>query len=268
MIITVHEITSDDDNFIPTAWINPSWFDVFSPNYDRRHQEQSQIKSQSNEHHQEQQDEASQLNFLGSIFSFLFGNGNPNTDLEERRQKVIASVIRNNGGAVVAEQIAPYLDDIGSRYAQEYEDYMLPVLTRFNGQPTVSLEGNIVYVFPELQSSASEQQVLPVEPCLQEIPQKFSAASPGAIALSAILGTLNLAGAIYLESLLVKEIITNGSAHNICLLLLSYGTAFVGIPLMRYFWLKRHNKKICDRNAERQERSLILADAGVQDKVN
>ena len=67
--------------------------------------------------------------------------------------------------------------------------------------------------------------------------------------LSAILGTLNLAGAVYLESLLLKEIIINGNhvlplAHNVCLLLLGYGTAFVGIPLGRYFWLKRHNKKI------------------------
>lgn len=37
---------------------------------------------------------------------------------------------------------------------------------------------------------------------------------------------------------------------------------------MRYFWLKRHNKKICDRNAQRQEQSHLLADAGVQHKVS
>jgi hypothetical protein len=150
---------------------------------------------------------------------------------------------------------------------------MLPVLSRFNGQPTVSPEGNIVYVFPELQSTAaSEHRALPTQSFLQEIPQRFSAASPGAIALSIVLGSLNLAGAIYLESLLVKEIIANGSvlplAHNICLLLLGYGTAFVGIPLGRYFWLKRYNKKVGDRNAERQERSLLLNDAVVQGKIS
>jgi len=91
--------------------------------------------------------------------------------------------------------------------------------------------------------------------------------------LSAILGTLNLAGAIYLESLLLKEIIINGNhvlplAHNVCLLLLGYGTAFVGIPLGRYFWLKRHNKKMNERNAQRQERSLLLTNVAVQDKVS
>ncbi len=175
----------------------------------------------------------------------------PTQTREERRQKAIAAVIHSNGGAVVAEQITPYLDEIGFGYAQEYEDYMLPVLTRFNGQPTVSPEGNIVYIFPELQSTAaSEQQEVPTQPFLQETPQKFSAASPGLIIMSAPIGTLNLAGAIHLESLLVKEIIANGSvlplAHIICLLLLGYGTAFVGIPLGRYFWLKRYNKKLGD----------------------
>jgi hypothetical protein len=272
VIILVHEVSSDDDNFMPTSGIGTDWLWVFSPNYNERSQERRVENSQTNGQHQEQDGQNSELNFFESVFSFLFGDGNPNADLEERRQKAIAAVIRNHGGVVVAEQIAPYLDDVGFGYAQEYEDYMLPVLTRFNGQPTVSPEGNIVYVFPELQSSASEQQEMSTQSFLEEIPQKFSAASPGAIALSAILGSLNLAGAIYLESLLVKEIIANGSvlplAPNICLLLLGYGTAFVGIPLGRYFWLKRHNKKVGDRNSQRQQRSLTLADAAVQDKVD
>lgn len=116
VIIIVQEITSDDDNFIPTAWISHSWLDVFSPNYDRRHQDQRQIENQSND----EQEKENQLNFLESIFSFLFGDRNPNADLEERRHKAIAAVIRNNQGAVVAEQVTPYLDDIGSGFTQEY----------------------------------------------------------------------------------------------------------------------------------------------------
>ncbi len=57
-------------------------------------------------------------------------------------------------------------------------------------------------------------------------------------------------------------------AYNLCLLLLGYGMAFVEIPLGRYFWLKRHNKKMGDCNSQRQERVLLLTDAGVQGKVS
>ncbi|HCF26335.1 MAG TPA: hypothetical protein DEV81_03795, partial [Cyanobacteria bacterium UBA11049] len=107
--------------YMPYFWIGPDWFWVFYPDYDTRYQQRRR--------------EARELNFFEAIFSFLFGDGNPNANLEDKRFSIIAAVIRNNRGAVVAEQIAPYLDDIGEGYAKEYEDYMLPVLTRFNGQP-------------------------------------------------------------------------------------------------------------------------------------
>ncbi len=266
VILTAASQNSDDDNsdrsygggsfFMPYYWIGPNWFGVFSPDYDRRYQER--------------REEESQLNFFEAIFSFLFGDGNPNADLEERRQKEIAAVIRSNRGAVVGEQIAPYLDNIGTGYAQEYEDYMLPVLTRFNGQPTVSPEGDIVYVFPQLQSYASrQQQLLAVPPYLQELPERFSAASGGQIALSIGLGVLNLGGALFLGSLLADVVAGGlvGFVQAIYWLLLGYGVAFLGVPLVRYFWLKWRNNNIALRNAQRQQRSLILANSNVKQKI-
>ena len=268
VILTAMNQSSNDNNsdrgygggnsfFMPYFWIGPNWYGVFSPDYDRRYQERRR--------------EESELNFFEAIFSFLFGDGNPNADLEERRQKEIAAVIRTNRGAVVGEQIAPYLDDVGSGYSKEYEDYMLPVLTRFNGQPTVSPEGNIVYVFPELQSSASrQQQLLSIPPYLQELPERFSAASPGQLTLSIGLGALNLGGAIFLGNLLSKVTVAGGLVgfvQAIYWLLLGYGAAFLGVPLVRYFWLKWRNTKISLRNAQRQERSLQLADSTVKQKI-
>lgn len=270
IVITAASQSSNDNNrdrnydgggfFMPYFWIGPNWYGVFSPDYDRRYQERRQ--------------ETSELNFFEAIFSFLFGDGNPNADLEERRQKQIAAVIRNNQGAVVAEQIAPYLDDIGTGYAQEYEDYMLPVLTKFNGQPQVSPEGEIVYVFPELQTTASQRRGLSVPPYLQELPQRFSEASSGQIILSAGLGVLNLAGAVFLGSLLADGTAAAqlgglvAFAQGVYWLLLGYGTAFLGVPLVRYFFLKWRNAKIALRNAKRQEYSLRLTDTAVQNKIN
>lgn len=267
VIITATNQSSDNNRdsdygggggfFMPYFWIGPNWYGVFSPDYDRRYQERRR--------------EDNQLNFFEAIFSFLFGDGNPNADLEERRQKQIAAVIRNNQGAVVAEQIAPYLDDIGTGYAQEYEDYMLPVLTKFNGQPQVSPEGDIVYIFPELQTTASRRRALSVAPYLQELPQPFSAASSGQLVMSAGLGVLNFVGALFLGNLLANGVAAGGIvafAQGIYWLLLGYGTAFLGVPLVRYFFLKWRNAKIAVRNAKRQEYSRLLADAAVQNKIN
>lgn len=266
VIITATNQSSDNNRdsdyggggfFMPYFWIGPNWYGVFSPDYDRRYQERRR--------------EDNELNFFEAIFSFLFGDGNPNADLEDRRQKQIAAVIRNNQGAVVAEQIAPYLDDIGTGYAQEYEDYMLPMLTKFNGQPQVSPQGDIVYIFPELQTTASRRRALSVAPYLQELPQPFSAASSGQLVMSAGLGVLNFVGALFLGNLLANGVAAGGIvafAQGIYWLLLGYGTAFLGVPLVRYFFLKWRNAKIAVRNAKRQEYSRLLADAAVQNKIN
>ncbi|TFI54640.1 hypothetical protein BLD44_008175 [Mastigocladus laminosus UU774] len=236
----------------------PDLFWYFSPNYDSYNQERRRERTQSD------------LNFLEAIFSFLFGDGNPNANLEKRRWKGIAAIIRKNKNAVVAEQIAPYLDDIGETYQQEYEDYMLPVLTRFNGRPQVSPEGQIVYYFPDLQVSATNKRDRSISSYLEELPWRFSAASSGQILLSAGLGVVNIVGALILGSLLrdgTAAAVLGGLvafAQGIYWLLLAYGIGFLGIPLVRYFWLQWRNRKIAERNRTRQARARVLASADTQ----
>ena len=237
----------------------PDLFWYFGPNYNTQ---------------SPQQREEGELNFFAAIFSFLFGDGNPNADLDARRWQEIAAVIRQNYGAVVAEQIAPYLDEIGQGYAQEYEDYMLPVLLRFNGQPLVSPEGQIVYYFPELQVTANKSQRQPLSVYLQEFPWRFSAASSGQILLSVGLGGLNLIGALVLGDLFRHGVAAKlggliGFVHGIYWLLLGYGTAFFGVPLVRYFWIQWRNRQIAARNQKRQARAklLVSADQAIQEKI-
>ena len=243
----------------------PNLFWYLSPNYDAHYQERRQERR-----------EESNLNFFEAVFSFLFGDGNPNANLEERRWQEIATVIRNNRGAVVAEQIAPYLDDIGQGYTREYEDYMLPVLTRFNGQPGVSPQGQIVYYFPELQVSAVKKRRYAISDHLEEFLWRFSAASSGQIMLSAGLGVLNFVGALVLGSLLKDGTVAAqlgglvAFVQGIYWLLLAYGAGFLGIPLLRYFWIRWRNRQIGDRNRDRLSRARILAspDAALQQKID
>jgi hypothetical protein len=206
---------------------------------------------------------------------FPFCDGNPNADLEERRWQEIGTLIRNNRGVVVAEEVTPFLDDIGAAYQQEYEDYMLPVLTRFNGQPMVSDAGEIVYYFPELQVSATTQRRQSISKYLEELFWRFSAASSEQVMLSAGLGLLNFVGALVLGSLLGGGTVAAqlgglvGFVQGIYWLLLAYGSGFLGIPLVRYFWIKWRNDQITLRNRDRLERAKLLANAApaLQQKI-
>ena len=213
-----------------------------------------------------------QMNFLEAVFSFIFGDGNPNYNLAEQKWSDIATAIRNNRGAVAAEQIAPYLDNLGQGYAREYEEYMLPALAHFDGRPEVSPEGQIIYHFPQLQTTAALQTPQPVATYLREMVWRFSHASSGQIMLAAGLGAVNLVGALVLGNLLTKSAIAGGFisfVSGIYPVLLIYGIGFLTIPLIRYFWIQWKNSTIEARNQERQQRTRLLnkPDANLQQKL-
>lgn len=104
--------------------------------------------SAQNEYYQQQQRKEAKPNFLMGVFSYLFGDGDPNSGLEERKWQTVASVIGANQGVVTAEQLAPYTGEDPAK-----EDWMVHVLQRFNGSPEVSEKGNIIYVFPAFQTN-------------------------------------------------------------------------------------------------------------------
>jgi hypothetical protein len=251
--------------WIPQFWLGGDWWWIFVPDFESRR----------DQHQRSRREDASRMNFLEAVYSFLFGDGNPNADLEERRWQAIATVIRNHQGAVVAEQITPYLEDLGTGYSQEFEDYMVPVLLRFDGRPEVSPQGALIYHFPELQTTATQQSQKSVPAYLQEQFWRFSQASSGQMLGVIGLGGLNFIGALLLGSLFEdRQIIAElgglvAFVHSIYWLLLSYGTAFVVIPGIRYFWLQRRNQAITLRNQERYQRTITLTDANptLQEKL-
>lgn len=251
-------------------WFGPDWFSPFSWGYYHRpyyYRRQQQITSHSRQSYTAGNEE-SKMNFLEVVFSFLFGDGNPNYNLEERRWQAIAAVIKNNRGAVVAEQIAPYLDDLGSNSQKRNEEYMLPVLTRFNGRPEVSPLGQIVYHFPELQTTAQEWNSQTVSAYLKEYRRRFSEADSSQLVLAGGLGTLNFVLALILGSLLNNpEAIAKVGADFVGFIvfvdaiypiLLAYGIGFLLVPLVRYYWVQWRNQKIKNRNENRQNRAVAL----------
>ncbi|MBE9008973.1 hypothetical protein IQ250_01970 [Pseudanabaenaceae cyanobacterium LEGE 13415] len=243
----------DNDNggdfSMPNVWISPDFFWIFSPNYDRRPAQQK-----------------SQLNFLESIYSFLFGDGNPNADLEERRWQSIGAVIRQNRGAVIAEQIAPFLDSIGTRSEQESEQFMLPVLTRFDGRPEVTPEGQFVYHFPSLQTTVAQSDDRKWLPAfLRESLYQFSKATTGQITMAATWGVVLLILALILTGIVASA----GAAvfKAIAFVSLGYSVLYLLVPTVRYFTIKGRNAKILERNRDRESRAKQLANPTVQHKL-
>ncbi len=91
--------------------------------------------------------EEKKANFFLEVFSFLFGDGDPNSNIEKQRWQYIAKLIVDNGGVVTEEEVKPLLEGEKSS--------ILPVLVRFNGRPEVTENGGIVYVFAELAQQSS-----------------------------------------------------------------------------------------------------------------
>jgi hypothetical protein len=202
------------------------------------------------------------LNFLESIFSFLFGDGNPNYDLEKRRWQSIATVIQNNRGAIIGEQIAPYCDDFTNENLEE-EQYILPVLVRFNGYPEVSEIGEIIYYFPDLQITTKERKNRQVSAYLEEDIWQFSQATNEQKILTIGLGSFNILLATILGYLMKIGVAAKAGAFvgfviSIYWFLLIYSIAFFAIPSIRYFFLQWRNRKIERRNYKRKTQANFL----------
>jgi hypothetical protein len=233
---------------LPIGWIFSDWYYFFTPSPYSKPRVTSTISAKKDS-----------MNFLEAVFSFLFGDGNPNQNLEERRWQAIGQILRHHQGAVIAEQVVPFLDSFDEGKA--VDDAMLPVLLRFNGQPEVSPEGEIVYHFSELQTSVKTVQTTSIAPFLRESSWGFSKASSGQVIGAIGLGTINLIGAIALGKLMSASSLGGilGFVQAIYPVLLGYGLSFLAIPLGRYFWNQWQNKRIAVRNHHRERLAQQLA---------
>ncbi|KAL5170485.1 hypothetical protein HKD37_11G032189 [Glycine soja] len=225
------------------------------------------------------------MNFIESVFSFVFGDGDPNQGIEEERWKLIGQYIASNGGVVAAEELAPYLDIDSTEGIKDDESYILPVLLRFDGQPEVDEEGNILYRFPSLQTTASQKSKrkeyvgrrwadwVGIEKFFKEKKWQFSITGTSERAMVIGLGGLNLFGVIILGTMLnaltsVFLLIQRDTAvapssfikfvADIFPLLQIYAGSFFAIPLVRWFFIRKKNADIEKRNKARQQCAQVL----------
>ncbi|CAN5416523.1 hypothetical protein BH10CYA1_BH10CYA1_02070 [soil metagenome] len=192
-------------------------------------------------------------NFIMNCFSFLFGDGAPNLNLDERKWQLIAQMIKQNNGVVTAEQLAPFT---GADPANE--DGVLPVLVRFDGKPEVTDTGNIVYTFPTLQVTAKSMSFAPLPTYLKEFDWEFTRVPTSSLVPVLILAGLNFFGAIFLVTHSGPPpggVPIFHAFSGLIHWLMLYGTLFLVVPMTRYGVLRWLNGNIEQRNTERSKYS-------------
>ncbi|GAB5353847.1 hypothetical protein AAMO2058_000069100 [Amorphochlora amoebiformis] len=213
---------------------------------------------------------------LPAIFSYVFGDGAPQ-NLDQERLKLAAMTIRNSGGAVVAEQLAPYIYDpmeTGDEIPKIDESCVLPLLQALNGYPEVTEKGNIVYVFPDLQTTAGVWRG-PDEEYFMEPRIKFSEAPTGDQWKAGALCGLNLVLALYLGAQLAKYNAMKvalpgllGTMQQLQPAFLTYAIALNVIPIVRATYIALRNARIEVRNAKRRRWAALLEiNPDVRDRV-
>lgn len=193
-------------------------------------------------------------NFFLDCFSFLFGDGRPNSNLQDIRWSKIADVIKAYGGVVSAEQLAPFLDG-----NQSDSGMILNALAQFNGHPEVTESGYIVYVFPDFVQELSASGITRAgrPSYLHEDNWQFSSLQAPTIIFVLTLACLNFAGSWWL----FKHIATINMLHHLAILidvLLTYAIVFLAIPAIRFGSILVLNEIIRRRNERRLHALNIL----------
>ena len=223
-------------------------------------------------------------NFVESVFSFVFGDGDPNAMYEEKKWEIVGKFIASKGGVVTGEQLAPFMDvnmdqikgtkDNRKRNQSGVvvdESYVLPALTRFKGSPEVDADGHIVYVFPALQTTAdakkqkewfAKKKVEFAAPAsastmqqVLESPWSLSGVTGGQLGSVIALGVANLVGVLWLSNALTIPANAYALAMNglgwifgTMPYLQIYAISFFVIPAIRWVLYQGRNQAIASRN--------------------
>ena len=218
------------------------------------------------------------MGFLEAVFSFVFGDGDPNADHDQKALAAVAALARRRGGVLTGEEMAPLLAPPSSYRATREsinvrESWLLDTVARLNGRPEVTDSGEIVYVFDDLRPTADEGRETRGPSILEEREVPFSLADEGQLAGVGLLGAFNVLGAgilgMQLAGLSAGVILPAWLAGVRAVYpgLLAYAIGFLAAPALRYLRHEKENTAIKDRNALRREWLEVLRSGAVDGKL-
>ena len=190
--------------------------------------------------------------FLLDCYSFLFGEGDPNKDIEDERWKLLAQVIRLNEGVVLPEHLSPYTGE-----DPEDEKTLFAILAKFNGTPQVSNTGNIVNVFPDMQKRSEVTSYALLPPLLEHKRWSFSNLKKDELKKVMGMGALNFIMALTACIFLVRPSHLNSAAF-LFLFLCFYALLFLVVPALRLLVTFEKNRLVNKKNEKiRQYESAL-----------
>jgi len=209
-----------------------------------------------------------------AIFSFVFGEKDPNKNWDEEVNRAVISYLQANKGVIT---LVEYMAFSGESCI-EAEQSILAFCSRYEGSPEVTEDGTIIYRFDKLLMKSEKDKFSELIPPVKKL-KIFSANKKSMNAAFGIINTVNLLfGSYFLyQSITVGQIISAeqfqtvstlyGSVnfllgylinqpHTIILPVLgiipaAFSLIFWLIPALRYINLKKENEEIKTINFNR-----------------
>jgi len=122
-----------------------------------------------------------------AVFSFVFGEEDPNKNWEDQEYKAIISYIQANRGVI---SLAEYMAFTGKN-SQEAETDIIAFCSKFEGSPEATEEGTIVYRFDKLLLSSDSEKFSELVPPVERL-KNFSENKKSTNKWFAVINAVNL----------------------------------------------------------------------------
>jgi hypothetical protein len=200
-------------------------------------------------------DKESRVPFYKKVFAFVFGPDEPKPTLQQKDRSLLR-LIRARKGVLAAGELVEHT----ALPLPEAEEEMGRLMGSYAGEPAVTPVGEVVYAFPELMTSArGKVKVREPNPAWMrlEYPRELTGNDRGSNAIIVGLNGFNLVAGATAPFFIFPRLGMSGPAAFIGLVVIPviFSAMFFGVPLLRWFGLKRENA----RRARRNVRRLVLA---------
>jgi hypothetical protein len=197
--------------------------------------------------------------FYKKVFAFVFGPDQPNPTRQQLDRSTLRLIRARNGVLTTAELV----EHTALPFA-EAEEEMGRLLGAYDGEAAVSPDGEVVYTFPDLMTSA-HGPVTAREPnpawLRLEYPKELTGNTAGANAVVAGMNGFTLVAGATAPWFIFPRLGIGGPAAFVGLVLVPvvFSVLFFGLPLLRMLGVKLENRRRARRNVRRVLLGLVYA---------